>query len=149
MRAIRRWIVPCGFLPAFVSGWCHAQTTGSVTPEDEYKKLIKVNQDIQPLGAHPFGEDISLYDGTLSFEETDVSVPGNGPLLQLGRSLKTAEGPGYAFDAKRPLMPTPPLTPGLTVKPVIHVTWSAVAEAGPAETGSASSPAVASAGAQS
>ena len=103
MRVDRRWIVPCWVLLAFVSGWCHAQSTGSVTPEDEYKKLIKVNQDIQPLGAHPFGENISLYDGTLSFEVTDVSVSGNGPLLQLGRSLKTAEGPGYAFDAKRPL----------------------------------------------
>ncbi|HEV2679260.1 MAG TPA: hypothetical protein VGV14_02055, partial [Rhodanobacter sp.] len=65
----------------------HAQ---SVTPEDEYKNLVKVDQDIQPLGAHPFGESISLYDGTLSFEQTDVSVPGNGPTLQLSRSLQTA-----------------------------------------------------------
>ena len=31
----------------------HAQT---VTPEDEYKKLIRVNEEIQPLGATPFGE---------------------------------------------------------------------------------------------
>jgi YD repeat-containing protein len=65
----------------------HAQSGGEVTPEDEYKKLIKVDQDIQPLGATPFGENISLYDGTLSFEETDISLAGNGPLLQLSRSF--------------------------------------------------------------
>lgn len=78
---------------------CHAQ---SVTPEDEYKQLIQVNQDIQPLGAHPFGENISLYDGTLSFEETDVSVPGNGPTIQLSRSLQTANPIPYDLDEDRP-----------------------------------------------
>ncbi|OOG37105.1 hypothetical protein B0E51_17560 [Rhodanobacter sp. C05] len=35
----------------------------SVTPEDEYKKLIKVDRDIQQLGAHPFGENIGLSYG--------------------------------------------------------------------------------------
>ncbi|HWX67855.1 MAG TPA: hypothetical protein VNZ27_15665 [Rhodanobacter sp.] len=39
---------------------CHAQ---SVTPEDEYKKLVKVDQDIQLLGVHPFGENIGLSYG--------------------------------------------------------------------------------------
>ncbi len=62
-----------------------AQTT--VKPEDEYKKLIKVNEDIQPLGDTPFGEKISLYDGSLSFSQTDVSLTGTGPALTLGRSF--------------------------------------------------------------
>ena len=66
-----------------VSLTANAQT--SVTPESEYKKLINVDQNIQPLGANPFGENISLYDGTLSFEQTDVIIPGTGPALQLGR----------------------------------------------------------------
>ena len=35
-------------------GLGHAQ---SVTPEDEYKNLIQVDQAIHPLGAHPFGEN--------------------------------------------------------------------------------------------
>jgi hypothetical protein len=39
---------------------CHAQ---SVAPEDEYKKLVKIDQDIQPLGAHPFGKNIGLSYG--------------------------------------------------------------------------------------
>lgn len=65
----------------------HAQTT----PESEYRKLINVNEDIQSLGAQPFGERVDLYSGGLSFEVTDISEPGNGPLLTLGRSLRTAE----------------------------------------------------------
>ena len=64
-----------------------------VTPEDEYKKLIKVNEDLQPLGENPFGERISLYDGSLSFEQVDVSVPGTGPTITIGRefTLHTAD----------------------------------------------------------
>jgi hypothetical protein len=65
-----------------------------VTPEDEYKKLVKVNEDLQPLGENPFGERIGLYDGSLSFEQVDVSVPGTGPTITVGRefTLHTADG---------------------------------------------------------
>ncbi|WP_336807971.1 hypothetical protein [Fulvimonas yonginensis] len=66
-------------------------------PEDEYRKLIHVNEDIQPLGEHPFGENISLYDGSLSFTQTDISLPGNGPLLQLVRQFNA--------DGNRPVIP--------------------------------------------
>ncbi|MGN6237047.1 RHS repeat domain-containing protein, partial [Dyella sp.] len=62
--------------------------SSTVTPETEYKKLIKVNEDIQPLGANPFGEQIGLYDGSLSFEQTDVSAAGNGPTLTLSRKYQ-------------------------------------------------------------
>jgi len=62
-----------------------------VKPEDEYKKLIKVNEEIQPLGENPFGESISLYNGALSFRQTDISIPGNGPLIALSRSYKVRE----------------------------------------------------------
>ncbi|SHM50719.1 YD repeat-containing protein, partial [Rhodanobacter sp. OK091] len=66
---------------------CHAQSM----PEQAYKQLIRVNEDIQPLGEHPFGENISLYDGSLSFTQTDISLAGTGPLLQLVRQFD-AEG---------------------------------------------------------
>jgi YD repeat-containing protein len=62
-----------------------AQTT---TPESEYKKLIKVDEDINPLGATPFGESVSLYDGSLSFQVNDITVRGNGPLITVGRTFK-------------------------------------------------------------
>lgn len=61
------------------------QTTAK--PEDEYKKLIKVNEDIQPLGDTPFGERIGLQDGSLSFSQTDVSLSGTGPALTIGRTF--------------------------------------------------------------
>lgn len=64
----------------------------NVQPEDEYKKLIRVSEDIQPLGEHPFGENISLYDGSLSFTQTDVSLRGNGPVLELMRQFKVENG---------------------------------------------------------
>ncbi|NKZ39983.1 RHS repeat protein, partial [Oleiagrimonas citrea] len=49
--------------------------------------MIRVDQDIHPLGAHPFGENIGLYDGSLSFRQVDVSLSGTGPLLQLAREF--------------------------------------------------------------
>ncbi|WP_162098625.1 hypothetical protein [Rhodanobacter spathiphylli] len=60
-----------------LSSALHAQ----VTPEDEYKKLVRVNEDIQPLGENPFGEQVGLYNGSLSFEQTDISLAGKGPVL--------------------------------------------------------------------
>lgn len=70
-----------------------ASVTGSVLaqsnaqPEDEYKKLIQVSQDIQPLGDNPFGERIGLYDGSLSFRQVDVTVTGTGPTITVGREF--------------------------------------------------------------
>ncbi|MFC5740098.1 hypothetical protein [Dyella tabacisoli] len=58
-----------------------------VSPESEFQKRIKVSEDIQPLGENPFGENISLYNGALSFEQTDVSATGIGPLLQISREF--------------------------------------------------------------
>ncbi|MDW2981379.1 MAG: hypothetical protein WBG81_09410 [Rhodanobacter sp.] len=86
-----RWQGICLWAVVLVSSasLCHAQST--VTPEDEYKKLIRVSEDIQPLGENPFGEQVSLYNGSLSFEQTDVSLAGNGPLLQLTRSYHLRE----------------------------------------------------------
>jgi YD repeat-containing protein len=67
------------------AGAVHAQTAAQ--PEDEYKKLIKVSEDIQPLGDNPFGERIGLYDGSLSFRQVDVTVVGTGPTITVGREF--------------------------------------------------------------
>ena len=84
------------------AGFSGAAWSQSVTPEQEYQKLIKVNEDIAPLGANPFGENISAYDGALSFDETDVSLTGNGPSLVIARSLSTTSPLAYSFNAERP-----------------------------------------------
>lgn len=70
-----------------LAGSVHAQSA-TVSPENEYRKAIKVSEDIQPLGENPFGEQISLYNGALSFEQTDISLQGTGPVLQLSRDFK-------------------------------------------------------------
>jgi hypothetical protein len=68
-----------------LSGLCHAQ---SATPDQEYQKLIQVDQNIEPLGEHPFGENINLYDGSFEFDVTDVNLRGNGPAITVGRTMK-------------------------------------------------------------
>ena len=58
MRTNRQWIWLWAVAMMAIASSSHAQSV--VTPEDEYKKLIKVDQVIQPLGAHPFGETMRL-----------------------------------------------------------------------------------------
>lgn len=90
MRNTRQGICLWAVMLFALANVAHAQST-TVTPEDEYKKLIRVSEDIQPLGESPFGEQVSLYNGSLSFEQTDVSLAGNGPLLQVSRSFRPVD----------------------------------------------------------
>jgi YD repeat-containing protein len=104
LRDARLWgrlgLSLCAAVAFGLSGMAWSQST--VTPDQEYQQLIKVNQDIEPLGANPFGENISPYNGELSFDETDVSLAGNGPALVIARSLSTASPLSYSLDAERP-----------------------------------------------
>jgi len=61
--------------------------TATTNPEDEYKKLVKVNTEIQPLGETPFGESVNVFDGGLSFHVVDISIPGTGPTIEIGRTF--------------------------------------------------------------
>ena len=91
MRA--RWQGIClGAVALLVlSSGCYAQ---SATPDQEYQKLIQVDQGIQPLGEHPFGENINRYDGSVSFNVTDVTLRGNGPTITVGRTAQDFEWVG-------------------------------------------------------
>lgn len=103
LTRLRNGLYACVWL--LVSGACLAQSSGGAgtnTPEDEYRQLIKVDTDIQPLGANPFGESISLYNGTLSFEQTDISLKGDGPTIALLRSLSTTDSPSFGLNVQRP-----------------------------------------------
>jgi len=90
-----RWQGIC-LAAVMVFGFASSGHAQSVTPEDEYRKRIRVSEDIQPLGENPFGEQISLYTGSLSFRQTDVSLPGDGPVLELSRKFEL-DGP-TSFD---------------------------------------------------
>lgn len=59
----------------------HSQST--VTIPSEYGKLLQSRTAVASLGSNLFGDEVNLYDGSLQFSQTDVSLPGNSP-LQVG-----------------------------------------------------------------
>jgi hypothetical protein len=63
--------------------------TATVTPEEELAKKIRAANDIAPVGSTPFGEEVSTYDGSLSFRQTDIDQPGLGLPIQLVRTHRT------------------------------------------------------------
>jgi hypothetical protein len=103
MRA--RWQGSCLWVAAWLmmSGGCYAQSTGA-TPDQEYQKLIQVDQNVDPVGEHPFGEIINVR-WIISFSVTDVSLRGNGPTITVGRTLQSFEWP---TNTSTPLVPTFP-----------------------------------------
>jgi YD repeat-containing protein len=78
------WCLAIAFLSVVSSAF--AQTTAT-NPEDEYKKLVKVDTEIQPLGENPFGESVNVFDGGLTFHVVDISIPGKGPTIEIGRTF--------------------------------------------------------------
>ncbi|MGH8031294.1 MAG: hypothetical protein ACREO8_02765, partial [Luteimonas sp.] len=70
-----------------------AQTTyGNLA--NEYSKLISQASDVHALDERLFGDDIGLYNGNLSFSQTDVSLPGSGFPMALTRSFRVEERGG-------------------------------------------------------
>jgi YD repeat-containing protein len=84
--------IALALLLVFGIGQVFAQSA-AVTPESEFQKRIKVSEDINPVGDHPFGENISLYNGSLSFEENDIKLSGQGPDIELTRSFRPPDTP--------------------------------------------------------
>jgi len=57
------------------------------TWRQEYDKRLKYGDLVEPLKGEIFGEQVNLYDGSISFKATDISIPGNGSLpMTLSRS---------------------------------------------------------------
>jgi hypothetical protein len=55
---------------------------------DQYNKSLRPTADIQPLTNDLFGDQISLLDGGLSFQQIDISLGANHGLpVRLGRTL--------------------------------------------------------------
>lgn len=85
MMDLRRpWL---GLLVAFACAGVSAARADDVSPASEYGRRIKVYQTIQPQGDAPFGEQINLYTGDLTFRQSDVVLEGMGPTISLVRSL--------------------------------------------------------------
>ncbi|MDY4282975.1 RHS repeat protein [Xanthomonas sp. LF06-19] len=93
------WRIVVLFVCLSVSG---LQSALAVTPEDEFDKRIRTSREIQPLGDKPFGEEISLYNGALTFRQVDIDQPGIGLPIQLIRTFdpsdsSSREGTARAF----------------------------------------------------
>lgn len=63
------------------------------TWRQEYDKRLQYGDLVEPLKGEIFGEQVNLYDGSISFNATDISVPGNSGLqVSLGRSRTGSDG---------------------------------------------------------
>jgi RHS repeat-associated protein len=75
-----------GLMAVLMVGYAGATLADTAeSPATEYRDRIKVAQTVQPLGETPFGENINLFRGGLTFRQTDVSFPGTGPTIVLSR----------------------------------------------------------------
>ncbi|MBL8262569.1 MAG: RHS repeat-associated core domain-containing protein [Xanthomonadaceae bacterium] len=64
-------------LLAFLPPPVHAQ---SMSWGEDYARLVKGRELVDPLTDSSFGEQLSLFDGSTRFSVTDVSLPGNSAL---------------------------------------------------------------------
>ncbi|WP_154654792.1 hypothetical protein [Solimonas variicoloris] len=69
------------------SGGGSTTSDDGVSPESLYEQRMKAGGTLQPLSDTPFGEQIDLYSGGITFEQTDVSLPGVGPAVAVTRSF--------------------------------------------------------------
>ncbi|NZA26864.1 RHS repeat protein, partial [Luteimonas sp. SJ-92] len=59
---------------------------------EEYARRLKATQAIAPLADGAFGDQVNLYNGTVSFTATDIALPGNSALpVALSRTYDTQE----------------------------------------------------------
>ena len=63
----------------------HAQIVP--TWREEYDKRLKYGDLVEPLKGEIFGEKVNLYDGSVSFSATDITLPGNSSMaVSISRS---------------------------------------------------------------
>lgn len=79
-------VVLCSFLVVALAGAAAAPTQAEGF---SYQERLKLYQKIEPMGDTPFGEQIGLYTGSLSFNHLDVSLEGSGPTIIVGRQADT------------------------------------------------------------
>ncbi|MCH6484868.1 RHS repeat protein [Pseudoxanthomonas sp. LH2527] len=85
-------------LLAFVAVAATAQDSNK--PWEEYSSLIKSREAVGALGPDLFGDQVSFSSGVLSFNATDVSVPGNSSLpVAVSRSFTAENRRGRLNDA--------------------------------------------------
>ncbi|WP_426194209.1 RHS repeat domain-containing protein [Massilia sp. DWR3-1-1] len=89
-RAVMRRRLPMMGMSLLAALSLHASAwSQDVTTYDEQYKRIKAPRAYTQLGPDLFGDSVNLYNGSLSFTQTDVSLPGNSRLpVSIGRSVR-------------------------------------------------------------
>ena len=60
--------------------------------EDQYKNSLARAQAVEPFTE--FGDSVSLRDGTVTFKNVDIELPGTGPTIRIVRSAVIQDGQG-------------------------------------------------------
>lgn len=63
----------------------------TLVPDEDYLRRLKASETVQPVGDNPFGEQINLYTGDLTFSQADIVLEGNGPTIRLVRNLASRQ----------------------------------------------------------
>ena len=83
LHALRRACMALSAVGALVSGVAQAATY-----YEEQGQLVRASRAVGALGPNLFGDQVNHYNGSLSFTQTDVSLPGTGALpMAVGRRL--------------------------------------------------------------
>ena len=95
----------CGF--AFLMLALRCAPAQGMNWGEEYAKRIKATENVAPLGDATFGDSISLFNGTVNFSATDISIPGNNRLpVELTRTYDpqdvTSQRPIGVWEIKAP-----------------------------------------------
>ncbi|KOQ74288.1 hypothetical protein ABW44_09995 [Stenotrophomonas maltophilia] len=94
-----RWLRFAPVLLCVVASSVAAQQL--VQPESEYANKVGKAQQMGRLDEKTFGENISLFNGQLSFSVTDIAIPGNaGPPVELVRKRSISER--YLYQDSKP-----------------------------------------------
>lgn len=85
----RLWFLALAGLTLFAS-LTHAQSSSTgVEAYEEFGKRLRAAQEVTPLTSEVFGDHVSLYNGAVEFNVTDIDIPGNGALpVRFGRRLE-------------------------------------------------------------
>lgn len=111
-------------LAIFCIGTLSISSVGSASAEtsyaDEYVKRIKFARTIQPANPAPFGENINLSTGEVTFTHTDLELKGNGPDItitrEFGRVSESSPGTFGGFGTWRFAIPhIVTLTPAISL----------------------------------
>lgn len=76
-------------------------SVGAIEPYQNYDKKLKTAERVAPLGDELFGDEVSLYNGSTSFTQVDMSIPGNNGLpVEIRRTFSVSpQGPNESIGA--------------------------------------------------